>query len=50
MAANGERFLLTGNFIIIIYFMSTTLSNVQSLLRKKMNVIVGFIKNVSQLG
>lgn len=48
MAANGERFLL--NFIIIIYFMSTTLSNVQSLLRKKMNVIVGFIKNVSQLG
>lgn len=30
--------------------MSTTLSNVQSLLRKKMNVIVGFIKNVSQLG
>lgn len=48
MAANRERFLL--NFIIIIYFMSTTLSNVQSLLRKKMNVIVGFIKNVSQLG
>lgn len=30
--------------------MSTTLSNVQSLLRKKINVIVGFIKNVSQLG
>lgn len=30
--------------------MSTTLSNVQSLLRKKINVIVGFIKNVLQLG